>query len=147
LLSPYKGIFVSLTLVLLSIKVYQQGLTRNTFTSLFMSILLIYSEDLVASYNQGLLSLSLFKPSCCDRWITTYSIQGLKCEGCAEKVKTTLESHSAVAAALVHYRQGWLQVTSHCDEEKIPDHLIQSILGQIDFNYRIYLLEQHNECV
>lgn len=101
-----------------------------------ISLLITTSVDVVEMHNQGGhlrlgFSSSVVPPpittnnlhSACSLVEYGFSIQGLKCEGCAERLKSKLESElAAVKDVRVFFNQKRLQVTMEkCKQSSISD--------------------------
>jgi copper chaperone CopZ len=132
----------------------RQGVTRRTLLTLALSLGLMISQDAVSMYNRGELQQALGRlvrgpPSegvpapaapACARY--TLAVAGLRCEGCAARLRGTLASLDGVHNATVHFAEARVEVWA--DSGAVDGRQLVSAVQQLDPSYTADVQQQ--EC-
>jgi copper chaperone CopZ len=134
-LTPYRSLLGSITIVLLSYNLYSKGLNnRQTRLSLVISLLLMISPDIVNWMNQ---STSINTTA---GIIYNYRIHldGLGCEACANRIRNTLNSADWVYQTRVFFanQTAIVQTIKECS-----DGIIVEMIKAIDTKYDAQVLD------
>ncbi|KAI8080185.1 uncharacterized protein B0P05DRAFT_540339 [Gilbertella persicaria] len=135
ILTPYRSILTSLTVILLSYQFYTSPKKSQSYISLIVSILLILSPDIVKWLNHSLTTTITTTTS------INYRIQldGLGCEACANRIKNTLNSIEWIKSTRVFFDNQTAIVQT--DKGKGAVGLILNTIKSIDKKYNAELID------
>ncbi|KAL2916312.1 hypothetical protein HK105_204068 [Polyrhizophydium stewartii] len=168
-LTPYRLPFTGVALGLLIASSRKSVWTPATTAMAGLSVALMASPDLVDSYNNGRLSdwtAPLFGSAVVDRprqgcvpvvtQTLTFEIKGLRCMGCASRVKSVLEALPTVTDARVYFDAGAAVISRTVPAYLVSDKAsvspevsadtavfakaVRESLARIDFQYRAKLV-------
>lgn len=137
-LTPYEPFFKSLSGGLIALMLYKYGLTRRTVTTLLITGMLMGSKEVVRLHNDGSL-----------KWMQgyqheegrgaplqfQYKVMGIRCEGCASRVKQVVLGLPDVVNCTVNFDQKLLTVVSRTAKVN-EEQLIHTIQG-LDPMYKV----------
>lgn len=130
ILTPYRTLFLSLTILSLTISIRKHGLTASSI----LSILIIPTPELLDYYNQS------FSNSTCN---ILFSIKGLKCQGCSQRLKSSLASISKIHSVAVAFERAEFNVAVSEYQSDLIKTIKESV-ATLDFTYVIDVIR--NEC-
>lgn len=132
-LTPYRLEFSLLVLPFLFTQ-----LKNRKYTQLLLTILIMLSQDIVSFYNN-------FKHNqpgkCFNKY--DYKLDGMKCEGCANRVKNSLEQLYPKVA--VDFSTKTIHLWNNLDAA-IDDTALSKALFALDFNYKPVLIGHQIDC-
>ncbi|KAJ3044692.1 hypothetical protein HDV00_001096 [Rhizophlyctis rosea] len=178
ILTPYRPILTTLTVTLLTYNLYTYGWNRKTATASLVSVLLMTSPEIVASHNTNTLSRTFSSlvgklgtlPIYPSNWLLTppqskdlaeeatqsgrlctmyeFTVLGMKCEGCASRVKGALDGIPEVDSSEVYFSEKTVMVKVPVEagvDDNTATKIIKSKIAAVDFEYRTNLVKIANE--
>ncbi|KAI8901896.1 hypothetical protein BC833DRAFT_575997 [Globomyces pollinis-pini] len=152
-LTPYRIEFTTISIILLTVISLRNGFLKSIPT-ITISILLMNSPEILHWYNKSEYSLEylklssppLLKYQTCIKY--QYSIKGLKCEGCAQKLKSTIDSVDGVRSSSVDFQSPQYSSLNVMMVDKHDESLLLNSVARLDFSYRMHLenLEKGIRC-
>ncbi|KAJ3244095.1 hypothetical protein HDU78_011493 [Chytriomyces hyalinus] len=143
LLDPLSPVFTSLTVVSLSLSLWRVRFrpNRSIAATTALSLFLLYLPSLVDKYNKSNLShLESTTPKCTVS--ITWNIHGLKCLGCAARLKSHLDALDSIEAATVDFSQNEVSVRAPLtardrteEEASTLTKKVSDAVASIDFSY------------
>ncbi|KAJ3111942.1 hypothetical protein HK100_002502 [Physocladia obscura] len=162
-LDPFREIFTALTVGLLTLSLWQNSfrVTWKYIRTVAISLLLLLSPHIVRMYNVSWqpdsagesAEMQRFNPQCDLLWV--WRIDGLKCEGCAARLKTRLSKQFESVAMMVQVdfegREIRLCTKSFADLTQAQNDLfgvrlqdfektVREVVAATDFSYRLEFL-------
>ncbi|TPX74295.1 hypothetical protein CcCBS67573_g04446 [Chytriomyces confervae] len=143
LLDPLSPVFTSLTVVSLSLSLWRVRFrpNRSIAATAALSLFLLSLPSLVDKYNKSNLShLESTTPKCTVS--VTWNIHGLKCLGCAARLKSHLDALDGIEAATVDFSQNEVSVRAPLsardrteEEASTLTTKVSDAVASIDFSY------------
>ncbi|KAI8335282.1 hypothetical protein EDC96DRAFT_524805 [Choanephora cucurbitarum] len=133
-LTPYRYLLTTLTIILLSYQLYKNRLSRIV---LLVSIGLMASSDVVAWFNRSSVQMAAVA-----HINYRISLDGLGCEACASRIKNTLNSIEWIENTFVFFNNqtAIVLVPQDKDGKDIPNSIISTIKA-IDNKYSAELID------
>jgi copper chaperone CopZ len=123
--TPYRPLFTSITLTLLTYNLYYNKQKRTLFSVVF-SVMLMISPEVVQYINQH--SLQQHSPT-----TTTYyyriHLDGLGCEACGNRIKNTLNTIDWISNTRVYFNNKTAIVETI---KKVEDSTVENVIKSID---------------
>ncbi|KAI8620099.1 hypothetical protein BC830DRAFT_1225628 [Chytriomyces sp. MP71] len=154
-LDPFAPVFASLSFTFLFAAFVRNGLKANRRISVtaFASLLLLLLPQLVRLHSRNklwpsrvpTLGFEKLAPACISSF--EWTIHGLKCLGCAARLKSHLEGVQGIASADVDFTQS--AVTVHVPGEETVESwesLVLDAVGSLDFTYSMEFMRQTLNC-
>ncbi|RGB34546.1 hypothetical protein C1646_701723 [Rhizophagus diaphanus] len=147
ILTPYRPIFLSFTTALILYTITKYGLnSKQTLVTLLISLSLSTSPELISLYNQGKITISPFnleKPLTEEVEIFVVQINGISCEGCANRIKTQFDSKPFVVDSKVYFNNQSAIVSVIPGNYKPVD--IETWVKMVDFKYEPKVIQHYIE--
>ena len=147
ILTPYRPIFLSFTMILMLYTINKYGLnSRRTLATLLISLSLSSSPELVSLYNQGRITISssnLEKHLTKEVEIFIVQIDGISCEGYANRIKTQIDSKPFVIDSKVYFDNQSAIVSVKPGTYKSID--IETWVKMVDFKYEAKVIQHYIE--
>lgn len=147
ILTPYRPIFLSFTTILILYTITKYGInSKQTLVTLLISLSLSSSPELVSLYNQGRITISPFnseKPLTEEVEIFIVQINGISCEGCANRIKTQFDSKPFVIDSKVYFNNQSAIVSVIPGNYKPVD--IETWVKMVDFKYEPKVIHHYIE--
>jgi copper chaperone CopZ len=145
ILTPYRPIFLSFTTILILYTITKYGLnSKRTLVTLLISLSLSSSPELVSLYNQGKITISSFNSEePLTKEIFVVQINGISCEGCANRIKTQFDSKPFVIDSKVYFNNQSAIVSVIPGNYKSID--IETWVKMVDFKYEAKVIQQYIE--
>ncbi|KAI8840817.1 hypothetical protein BJ741DRAFT_662073 [Chytriomyces cf. hyalinus JEL632] len=143
LLDPLSPVFTSLTVASLSVSLWRVRFkpNRNIAATAALSLFLLSLPSLVDKFNKSNLSHSESTTPKCTISIS-WNIDGLKCLGCAARLKSHLDALDGIEAATVDFGQKGVSVRAPLsandrteEEASILSKKVLDAVASIDFSY------------
>eukprot|EP00879_Flechtneria_rotunda_P005147 GHRR01005429.1.p1 GENE.GHRR01005429.1~~GHRR01005429.1.p1 ORF type:complete len:213 (+),score=21.16 GHRR01005429.1:279-917(+) len=141
-LTPYKNYFRVLNAGFLGYIIIQNGFSRRTLTTVAVSILLMFSQDILSLHNSGCLPqlsqlLANYKLLPTNAAVLPASkvmlqVQGMRCEGCASRLRSKLGALEGVDNCTVLFQGGLVTVWSNSTQAVKPEVLVEAIKATDD---------------
>lgn len=149
LLTPFRSIFLSFTVIFLLFVITKFGIkSKQTINTLLISSLLCSSPEIVSFYNEGsipkLTRLIIFNNvnTLPEKEIFMLEIQGIGCEGCANKIKRFFDSRPNVIYSKVFFNNKSAIVCVKPGTHKASD--LESWIKMVDSKYAGKVIQQYN---
>ncbi len=159
-ITPYQSYLRAMTGTVLAYMIVKQGFNRRTLFTVMLSLGLMVSQETVRAYNQrsipgvAWMQQILFSkppnqtsaapsrpsPQPEGRSRITMQVIGIKCEGCALRLKNALMSDPDVQDVAVYREQN--QVSVWASSSKLGFSELMFAIKQVDFSYQVSLLEE-----
>ncbi|GBC01986.1 hypothetical protein RclHR1_04400009 [Rhizophagus clarus] len=147
ILTPYRPIFLSFTTILILYTISKYGInSKRTLVTLLISLSLSSSPEIVSLYNQGRITTSSFsseRPLTKEIEIFIVQINGISCEGCANRIKTQFDSKPFVIDSKVYFNNQSAIVSVIPGNYKSID--IETWVKMVDFKYEAKVIQQYIE--
>ncbi|CAG8772207.1 9247_t:CDS:1, partial [Dentiscutata heterogama] len=112
LLTPYRPVFLSFTAILITTTIFQYGFrSKKTLVTILISILLSASPEIVSLYNQSNISMTKLFPNMpmsdySNKQVEIFVLQinGISCEGCANRIKNHFDAQPHVIYSKVYFK-------------------------------------------
>ncbi|RIA80935.1 hypothetical protein C1645_791551 [Glomus cerebriforme] len=144
ILTPYRPIFLSFTTILILYTITKYGLkSKRTLIILLISLSLSSSPELISLYNQGRITSNSEKSLIKEIEIFVVQIEGISCEGCANRIKTQIDSKPFVIDSKVYFNNQSAIVSVIPGNYKSID--IETWVKMVDFKYEAKVIQQYIE--
>ncbi|KAI9483675.1 MAG: hypothetical protein EXX96DRAFT_151496 [Benjaminiella poitrasii] len=141
--TPYRPIFTTITILLLSYESYNRGLkSRHVLISVVICTALMVSPELVQWVNQSNIIASpaeILVGSTELYYNYRIHLDGLRCEACANKIKAALNSIHWIHSARIFFNNQ-TAIVQTITNENVLESLIQEIKS-IDENYSAQIID------
>lgn len=160
-LTPYRHYFRAVTGSLVAYLLFVQGLNRRTLTTVLLSAGLMASQDVLSLYNKGQLRSGVQQllqhvrvrpPGAAERQQaqqrqtlaasrTKLQVKGMRCEGCAARLRGNLASLEGVDGCTVAFSEGLVEVWSNRSQPVAVQALVQAV-QETDRSYEVGVLSR-----
>ncbi|CAG8500582.1 4723_t:CDS:1 [Funneliformis mosseae] len=147
-LTPYRPIFLSFTAILIIYTITKYGISsKRTLITLLISISLTASPELISLHNQGKIISSTNSKEILVREIETFvvEINGISCEGCANRIKAQFDSKPFVIDSKVYFKNQSAIVSVKSGTYNSND--IETWVKMVDFKYGAKVIQQYIKTV
>ncbi|CAG8553610.1 15854_t:CDS:1 [Dentiscutata erythropus] len=143
LLTPYRLVFLSFTAILITTTIFQYGLlSKRTLITIFISVLLSISPEVVSRYNQSnISSMPMSDYSNKQVEIFVLQINGISCEGCANRIKNHFDAQPHVIYSKVYFKNQSAIIGTFPGIYEAKDVL--TWVKMIDFKYDGKVIQQY----
>ncbi|KAF0362620.1 hypothetical protein F8M41_014032 [Gigaspora margarita] len=149
LLTPYRPLFLSFTSILIITTIFQYGFrSKRTLMTALISILLSTSPEFVSLYNQNNISMTkLFTNMPLSDYsnkqveIFVLQINGISCEGCANRIKNHFDAQAHVIYSKVYFKNQSAIIGTFPGIYEANDVL--TWVKMIDFKYEGKVIQQY----
>ncbi|CAG8695964.1 24643_t:CDS:1 [Cetraspora pellucida] len=149
LLTPYRPVFLSFTAILIITTIFQYGVrSKRTLVTVLISILLCTSPEFVSFYNQSNISMTrlfstvpLSDHSNKQVEIFILQINGISCEGCANRIKNNFDAQLHVIYSKVYFENQSAIIGTLPGIYEAND--ILTWVKMIDFKYEGKVIQQY----
>lgn len=141
-MTPYRPIFLSLTVVMISLLIYRNGLSKSTVCSMLLTASLSATPEIVKFINRDLLLTTVTNQN--EVEVFEISIEGMRCEACANRIKTALAIQNGVIQSKVDFSEQKAIVLAELGFNELGRKLVE-IIQKLDDSYKVKLLTKYTE--